>query len=258
LLILIWWWNFRVLHLSILTPLWLFKNKFRNLSKHICLLALSFFIEISFGNHPCQLGSFPPILKALLASDHVNQPSWGGRSKVSEQSRFSKSQGMRVLYHLSIHDPLIIMSRPQESRNEQMKYRLNLLLNSPCYNLTITVNSSDRWTPFVSVPRWYDAVASPCHLFPRPRSRHRDLTGWPLSSPVWQPPDRSASPYLRRLGWPLRFRWGIKGKPSRGVAIAKSCLLSNLTVSPLLFSPLASFGQPATSPFPLLLRSLTG
>jgi hypothetical protein len=41
------------------------------------------------------------------------------------------------------------------------------LLNSPCYNLTITVNSSDRWTPFFSVPRWYDAVASHCHLFSR-------------------------------------------------------------------------------------------
>jgi hypothetical protein len=47
-------------------------------------------------------------------------------------------------------------------------------------------------------------------LFPRPRSRHRDLTGRPLSSPVWPLPDRSASPYLSRLGWPLRFRWGIK------------------------------------------------
>jgi hypothetical protein len=33
---------------SILTPLLLFKNKFRNLSKHICLLAFLFFIEISF------------------------------------------------------------------------------------------------------------------------------------------------------------------------------------------------------------------
>jgi hypothetical protein len=74
---------------------------------------------------------------------------------------------MRVLYHLSIHDPLIIMSRPQESRNEQTKYRLNLLLNSPCYNLTVTVNSSDCWTPFFPVPRLYDVVASHCHLFSR-------------------------------------------------------------------------------------------
>jgi hypothetical protein len=27
------------------------------------------------------------------------------------------------------------------------------------------VRSLDRWTPLFSVPRWYDAVASPCHLF---------------------------------------------------------------------------------------------
>jgi hypothetical protein len=47
-------------------------------------------------------------------------------------------------------------------------------------------------------------------LFLRPWSRRRDLTGRPVSSPVWQPSDRSASPYLRRLGWPLRFRWAIK------------------------------------------------
>jgi hypothetical protein len=45
-----------------------------------------------------------------------------------------------------------------------------------------------------------------------------------------------------------------KGKPFRGVAIAKSRLLSSSTVSPLLVSPSASFGQPATSPSPLLLR----
>jgi hypothetical protein len=74
---------------------------------------------------------------------------------------------VRVFHHLSIHDPWIIPSRSQESRNEQTKYWLNLLLSSPCYNLTVTVNSSDRWTPFVSAPRWYDAVALPCHLFSR-------------------------------------------------------------------------------------------
>jgi hypothetical protein len=34
-------------------------------------------------------------------------------------------------------------------------------------NLTVTVSSSDRWTPSFSVPRWYDVVASPCHLFSR-------------------------------------------------------------------------------------------
>jgi hypothetical protein len=29
------------------------------------------------------------------------------------------------------------------------------------------VRSSNCWTPFVSVPRWYDAAASPCHLVSR-------------------------------------------------------------------------------------------
>jgi hypothetical protein len=84
---------------------------------------------------------------------------FSGAIKVLEKSRHES------LHHLSIHDPWIIPSRSQESRNKQTKYRLNLLLNSPCYNLTITVNSSECWTPFVSVPRWYDAVESHCHLF---------------------------------------------------------------------------------------------
>jgi hypothetical protein len=93
-------------------------------------------------------------------------------------------------------------------------------------------------------------------LFPRPWSRRRDLTGRPLSSPMWPLLDRSASPYLSRLGWPLRFRWGIKGKPFHCVAIAKSRLLSSSTVPPLLFFSLASFGQPATRPFLPLLHPL--
>jgi hypothetical protein len=59
------------------------------------------------------------------------------------------------------------LPNPRNQENKQMKDRLNLLLNSPCYNLIIMVNSSDRWTPFFSVPRWYDAVASHCHLFSR-------------------------------------------------------------------------------------------
>jgi hypothetical protein len=79
------------------------------------------------------------------------------------------------------------------------------------------------------------SVALPS-LFPRPWSRRRDLTGRPLSSAVLPPPDLFASPYLSRLGWPLHFRWGIKGKPSRGVAIAKSRQISSSTVSSLLFS----------------------
>jgi hypothetical protein len=67
-----WWWN----PLSIIIPLLLFKNGFRNLRKqilaNICLLVFPFFIEISFGNHLCQLGFFPPNLKALLACDQIN------------------------------------------------------------------------------------------------------------------------------------------------------------------------------------------
>jgi hypothetical protein len=42
---------------------------------NIGLLAFPFFIEISFGNHLCQLGFFPPNLKALLACDQINQLS---------------------------------------------------------------------------------------------------------------------------------------------------------------------------------------
>jgi hypothetical protein len=60
--------------------------------------------------------------------------------------------------------------------------------------------------------------------------------------------DRFASPYLSRLGWPLHFRWGIKGKPFRSVVITKSRLLPSST-SPLFFVSLRLvFGQPATSP----------
>jgi hypothetical protein len=56
---------------------------------------------------------------------------------------------------------------PRNQENKQMKDQLNLWLNSCCYNLTIPINSSDRWTTFFSAPRWYDAAASPCHLFTR-------------------------------------------------------------------------------------------
>jgi hypothetical protein len=49
-------------------------------------------------------------------------------------------------------------------------------------------------------------------LFPRPRSRRQDLTGRPLSSPMWQPLDRSASPYLSLLGRPLRSVGLYKGE----------------------------------------------
>jgi hypothetical protein len=59
------------------------------------------------------------------------------------------------------------LPNPRNEENKQTKDRLKLLLNSRCYNLTILINSSDRWTPFFSAPRWYDAIASHCHLFSR-------------------------------------------------------------------------------------------
>jgi hypothetical protein len=59
------------------------------------------------------------------------------------------------------------------------------------------------------------------------------------------------------VGMTVAFRWDIKrGKPFRGVAIAKSRLLPSSTVSPPLFFLPASFGQPTTSPSLLLLRPL--
>jgi hypothetical protein len=83
---------------------------------------------------------------------------------------------------------------------------------------------------------------------PWPRSRCRDITGRPLSSPVRPPTDRPPTPTSDGSGWLLQPRWGLKGKPSRGVAITKSRLISSST-SPFLFDlPPASFGQPATSP----------
>jgi hypothetical protein len=164
---------------------------------------------------------------------------------------------MRVLYHLSIHDPLIIMSRPQESRNEQTKYRLNLLLNSPCYKLTVTVNSSDRWTPFFSVPRWYDAVASHCHLF----SRHHDHVAETSRADHYRAlcGHRQIAPLVpTSVGWddrciPLSYKKRnpstVLPLPSLAYLRARQCRRS---CSPLRLV----FGQPATSPSPSLLRPL--
>jgi hypothetical protein len=105
------------------------------------------------------------------------------------------------------------------------------------------------------VPRWYDAVASPCHLFSR---GHNHVAETSRADHCRAPCDhRRIAPLVpTSVGWddrcvPLSYK---KGKPFRGVAIAKSRLLSSSTVSPLLVSPSASFGQPATSPSPLLLR----
>jgi hypothetical protein len=97
------------------------------------------------------------------------------------------------------------------------------------------VRSLDRWTPFVSVPRWYDAIALPCHLFSRDHD-HVVATSWAdhYRAPCgnrWIAPRAPTS-----VGWDdCCVPWGYKmGKPSCNVAIAKSRLLSSSTVSPLL------------------------
>jgi hypothetical protein len=98
-------------------------------------------------------------------------------------------------------------------------------------------------------------VASPFHLF----SRDHDHVVETSRADRYRAPcgnRRIASLVPTSVGWddrcvPLGY---IKEKPFRGVAIAKSRLLSSSTVSPLLFFPPASFCQPATSPSLLLLR----
>jgi hypothetical protein len=212
------------------------KNKFRNLSKHICLLTFPFFIEISVGNHLCQLGFFPPNLKALLACDQVN--------RLSEEigATFSSNQGSRKVKAWepsSLINPWSVDHIFQILGIEKRATKVSVKSFAKFSSL-----QSHRHGQFSQLldPILFSvmmvrrrSIALPS-LFPWPRSRRRDLTDRPLSSPVWQPPDRSASPYPRRLGWPLRSVELKKGKPSRGVAIAKSHLLSNLLVSPLLFS----------------------
>jgi hypothetical protein len=95
----------------------------------------------------------------------------------------------------------------------------------------------DRWTPFVSVPRWYDDVPSPCHLF----SRDHDHVVETSRADYYRAPCGNrwiAQRAPTSVGWddrciPLGYK---KGKPFRGVAIAKSRLLSSSTVSPLILS----------------------
>jgi hypothetical protein len=132
------------------------------------------------------------------------------------------------------------------------------LLNSPRYELTITFNSSDRWTPSFSVPRWYDAVASLCHLF----SRGNDHVVETSRAHHYRAPcchRRIAPLVLTSVGWddrcaPLRYK---------REALPRCC---HYQVSPafeldsaatLCFSLQLVFGQPPTSPSLLLLRPLT-
>jgi hypothetical protein len=88
------------------------------------------------------------------------------------------------------------------------------------------------------------SVALPS-LSPRPRSHRRDLTGRPVSSPVWQPPDRSASPYL--VGWdrsciPLSYKKGnppaVLPFPSLACFRARQCRHSCFSLRLVLANPL--------------------
>jgi hypothetical protein len=95
-------------------------------------------------------------------------------------------------------------------------------------------------------------------VFPRPRSRRQDLKGRPLSSPVWPLPDRSASPYLSRLGWPLRFHWGIKkGNPPAVLLLPSLAKFRARQCRRSCFPLRLVFGHPATSPSMSLLRPVT-
>jgi hypothetical protein len=86
------------------------------------------------------------------------------------------------------------------------------------------------------VPRWYDVVASPCHLF----SRDHDHVVETSRADRYRAPCGNSwiAPLVpTSVGWddhcvPLGYK---KEKAFRGVANAKSRLLSSSTVSPLLF-----------------------
>jgi hypothetical protein len=181
-----------------------------------------------------------------------------------EQSLFGSNLGPRkakawesfITYQSMIHG--LYLPNPRNRENKQTKDRLNLMLNSPCYNLTVTVNSSDRWTPFFSVPRWYDAVALPCHLFSRDHDHvaetsradhYRALCGNRRISPLVPTSD----------GWDdrcalLSYKKGnpsvVLPLPSLTCFRARRCLYS-------CFPLRLVFGHPATSPSPLLLRPIT-
>jgi hypothetical protein len=114
----------------------------------------------------------------------------------------------------------------------------------------------DRWTPFVSVPRWYDAVALRCHLF----SRVHDHIVETSRADHYRAPcsNRRIAPLVPTpVGWddrwvPLRYK---RGNPSAVLQLPSLACFRARQGRRSCF-PLASFGQPATSPSPLLLRPL--
>jgi hypothetical protein len=108
------------------------------------------------------------------------------------------------------------------------------------------------------VPRWYDAVASPCHLVSRDHD-HVAETSW---ADHYRAPcgNRRIAPLVPTSdGWddrcaPLSYKKGnpsvVLPLPSLTCFRARCCRHS---CSPLRLA----FGHPTTSPSPLLLRPLT-
>jgi hypothetical protein len=129
------------------------------------------------------------------------------------------------------------------------------LLNSPRYNLTIAFNFFDRWTPFFSVPRWYDAVVSPCHLFSRghdhvaetSRADHYRAPCGHHWIALLVPTSVGWDDHCILLSYKKRNPSTVLPLPSLAYLRARQCRRS--------FLPLRLvFGQPAISPSPLLLH----
>jgi hypothetical protein len=113
----------------------------------------------------------------------------------------------------------------------------------------------DRWTPFISVPRWYDAVASPCHIF----SCDHDHVVETSRADHYRAPygNRRITPLVpTSVDWddrcvPLSYK---KGNPSAVLPLPSLACFRARQCRRSYFSPPASFGQPASSSSPLLLR----
>jgi hypothetical protein len=117
------------------------------------------------------------------------------------------------------------------------------------------VRSSDRWTPFVSVPRWYDAVALPRHFF----SRDHDHVVETSRADHYRAPCGNRQITLvvpTSVGWedgcvPLSYKKGnppaVLPLPSLSCFQTRQCRHSCLSLRLV-------FGQPATSPSLSLLR----
>jgi hypothetical protein len=131
------------------------------------------------------------------------------------------------------------------------------LLISPHPNLTITVSSSDRWTPFFSVPRGYDALATLCHLLSHghdhvaetSRADHYRACVATTGSLCYSLPQSVGM----TVAFPLRYK---KGNPSTVLPVANLACFRARQCRHSCFSLRLVFGQPATSPSLLLLCPL--